>query len=67
MRAEHTGSEKMDGMISEDLILDVENRLQVLTLVEKDTPRILSRGKLREIQKHFIPLRKRSRKSKTSS
>ena len=43
----------MDGMISEDLILDVENKLQALALVEKDTARILSRGKLREIQKHL--------------
>ena len=43
----------MDGMTSEDLILEVENKLQALALVEEDTPRILSRGKLREIQKHL--------------
>ena len=36
----------MDGMTSEDLILEVEDKLQALALVEEDTPRILSRGKL---------------------
>ena len=55
----------MDGMTSEDLILEVENKLHALALVEEDTPRILSRGKLQEIQKHLNTFEENIGKSKT--
>ena len=53
-------------MTTEELILEVEKNPQALALVEEETPRILSRGKLKETQIFFEePVKKGLGKSKT--
>ena len=43
----------MEKMTVEELLAEMNNKLQALTLIESSTSRILSRGKLREVQKQL--------------